>query len=43
LIKNQVGQKVTLAILAEGHYLPANYTGELFKHSTDAVSLVVSI
>jgi len=42
-MKNQVRQKVTLAILAEAHNLPANWAGELFKHSTDAESLLVSI
>jgi len=42
-MKNQVGQKVTLVILAEGHNSPANSAGELFNHSTDAESLVVSI
>jgi len=42
-MKNQVGQKVTMAILAEGHNLPANSAGELFKHSTDAKSIVVLI
>jgi len=42
-MKNQVWQKVTLAILAEGRNLPANWAGELFKHSTDAESFVVSI
>jgi len=31
-MKNQVWQKVTLATLAEGHNLPANWAGELFKH-----------
>jgi len=42
-MKNQVGQRVTLVdILAEGHNSPANWPGELFKHSTDAESLVVS-
>jgi len=38
----QVWQKATLTILAEGHNSPANWAGELFKHSTDAESLVVS-
>jgi len=42
-MKNQVGQKVTLAMLAEGWKSPANWAGELLKHSTDAESLVVSI
>jgi len=42
-MKNQVGQKETLAILAEGHNLPANWAEELFKHLTDAESLLVSI
>ena len=42
-MKNQVEQKVTLAILAEGHNSPANWAVELFKHLADAESLVVSI
>jgi len=42
-MKNQVGQKITLAILAEGRNSPANWVGELFENSTDAESLVVSI
>jgi len=41
--KNQVGKKVTLAILFEDHNSPANWAGELFKHSTEAESLAVSI
>jgi len=43
LIKNQVRQKVTLAIVAEGHNSPAHWAGELFKHFKDVESLVVSI
>ena len=42
-MKNQVLQKVTLAMLAEGHNSPANWAGGLFKHSTDKESLVASI
>jgi len=42
-MKNQVWQKVTLAILAEGHNSSTNWARELFKHSTDAESVVVSI
>jgi len=42
-MKIEVRQKVTLAILAEGHNLPTNWAGELLKHSTDAESLVVKI
>jgi len=40
-MKNQVRKKVTLAILGEGHNLPANLAGEMFKHSTDAESLAI--
>jgi len=31
-MKNEVGQKVALAILAEGHNSLTNWAGELFKH-----------
>jgi len=42
-MKKQVQQKETLAILAEGRNSTAKWTEELFKHSKDAESLVVSI
>jgi len=32
-MKNQVQQNLTLAILAEGHNLPANWAEEGYKHS----------
>jgi len=40
LAKTQVLQKVTLVILVEGYHSPADQSGELFKHSKDAESLV---
>jgi len=43
LVKNQVLQNVTLAILDEGHNLPAHWARELLKPSEDAESLVLSI
>ena len=42
-MKNQVHQKATLNILAEDHNSPANWAGELFKHTRDTEILVVSI
>jgi len=43
VVKNQVPQKVTLAILAEDHNSPSNSARELFKPSNDAESLVLQI
>jgi len=42
-MKVQVPQKVNLAILAEGHNLPADWGRELFKSFKDSEGLVVCL